>query len=265
MIEKNLQFCVQSVALTHPKWPRSHTPGSSIPRPPPNKGEAPPGIWKLWANLSTWMQICPQTQICQDPFLGKLFSLQTNMQIVGAQVEETRRQQKDTDRTYFPSLYFQVEIPVSWQFQGHFASGSGEQLLKRWVCLGSAGLSKLSLWLWLVRVFSPFRLLHGRSWVWGWFASVCPPLSRMKGPIICDLGDGTQAPTKPHPQSPGAGISWSVHPASLAFSFTRNIPVATSLCVVGSKVPGWENLRPLWGVVLINNAAASRLFFFFFC
>lgn len=53
------------------------------------------------------------------------------MQMVGAQVEEPQRQQKDMDRTYFPSLSFQVEIPVSWQFQGHFASGSGEQLLKR--------------------------------------------------------------------------------------------------------------------------------------
>lgn len=72
------------------------------------------------------MQIFPQTQVCQDPFLGKLCALQTSMQMVGAQVEEPQRQQRDIDHTYFPSLSFQVEVPVSWQLQGHFASGSGE-------------------------------------------------------------------------------------------------------------------------------------------
>lgn len=63
-------------------------------------------------------------QIHQDPFLGQL--PETNMQMGGAQAKEPQRQHKDIERTYFPSLSFQVEIPVSWQLERHFASVSGE-------------------------------------------------------------------------------------------------------------------------------------------
>lgn len=90
-IEKNSQFPVWSVALAHPTYSRTHTRGSSIPPPPPNKREPPPSVWELGAILSTWMQIFPQTQIGQDPFSSRLCSLQTNMQMVGAQVEEPQR------------------------------------------------------------------------------------------------------------------------------------------------------------------------------
>lgn len=41
-------------------------------------------------------------------------------------VRATQAKEKDIELTYFASLHLQVEIPVSWQLQGHFASGSGE-------------------------------------------------------------------------------------------------------------------------------------------
>lgn len=54
------------------------------------------------------------------------FKSQSNMQMVGTYVVEPQRQQKDIDLTDFAGLASQVEIPVSWQLQGHFASGSCE-------------------------------------------------------------------------------------------------------------------------------------------
>lgn len=66
MWQKNSQFCVCSVALDHPTYPRSRTPRNSIPMPPPNEGDPPPSLLELWANTSVWMQIFPQTQICWE-------------------------------------------------------------------------------------------------------------------------------------------------------------------------------------------------------
>ena len=83
-------------------------------------------------------------------------------------------------------------------------------------------------------------------------------LSQMKGPSICHGGWHPSPPTVPR----GAGALWSVQPASLAFSITRNIPVDTSLCVMGSKAPVRKNLRPHWGEVMINNGCLLAFFFF---
>lgn len=160
------------------------------------------------------------------------------MQMVGAQVEELQRQQKDRgDRTYFRSLSLQAEIPVSWQLQGHFASGPGEQLLNRRVCLSWHPPGPAELSLGLERAF-PFKVASRADLGLGVICQhVSPFFSDARSNHLC-LGDGTQAPTRPHPQPPGAGTSCSVHPASLAFTFARSLGVDTRLCVMGSKAPG---------------------------
>ena len=167
----------------------------------------------------------------------------------------------------WPYLFCQPPL-ASWNpsflaTSGTFCFWSGESVLKRGICHNSR-----PSWL--------FGLLASRACVcvcvcvfplYDCFTSnlgfeVDLPkyllLSQMKGPSICHGGWHPSPPTVLR----GAGALWSVLPASLAFSITRNIPVDTSLCVMGSKAPVRKNLRPHWGKVVINNGCLLAFFFF---
>lgn len=163
--------------------------------------EPSPSIWELWANLSFRMQIFPQTKICQDLFLGRLCSLQTNMQMVDAQVDH-KANKKTLTVPIFPASPFRLKS----QFLGNFRDIL--LLVRVSSCWNGESVAICTLSAFSIfpssRCVCVFLFMVASQAILG-LKSICQHVSSFlsdERSIHLWLWDGTQTPTEPYPQPP---------------------------------------------------------------